>query len=74
MRCKMTDNTREIQIKKVLLLIFFAANLIFNIFSFDILISRYLHVMLLFILGNYIKRQEVHYETYINRQKSNLDR
>lgn len=52
----MTDNTREIQIKKVLLLIFFVANLIFNIFSFDILISRYLHVMLLFILGAFFSK------------------
>ncbi len=52
----MSQDSKELRIKKLLLLIFFAANICFNIFSFDVLISRYIHVMLLFILGAYFSK------------------
>lgn len=52
----MSQDSKELKIKKMLLLIFFAANICFNIFSFDVLISRYIHVMLLFILGAYFSK------------------
>ena len=52
----MSQDSKDLKIKKMLLLIFFAANICFNIFSFDVLISRYIHVMLLFILGAYFSK------------------
>lgn len=52
----MSQDSKDLKIKKMLLLIFFAANICFNIFSFDVLISRYIYVMLLFILGAYFSK------------------